>query len=85
MCMTKRLQVLLDDVEHRLLQRAAKAKHLTTAEYVRQILREGMRQESLVDPTRKLASIRKALAHEFPAPAVDQMLFEIERGYLENA
>ncbi len=84
MHMLKRLQVLLDAAEHRLLQRAAKAKHLTTAEYVRQMLREGTRQQSLVDPKRKMASLKKSVTYDFPTADVDQMLAEIERGYGED-
>ena len=83
--MTKRLQVLLDDDELRAIQRIAKRDRLTTAEWVRQRLREARERQAKPDVARKLAAIHRAYQHEPPAPApgIDQMLEEIERGYLD--
>ena len=83
--MTKRLQVLLDDDELRAIQRIAKRDRLTTAEWVRQRLREARERQSKPDVARKLAAIHRAYQHEPPAPApdIDQMLEEVERGYLD--
>lgn len=36
------------------------------------------------DSERKLASVRAAAAHAFPSGDVDDMLAEIERGYVER-
>ena len=81
--MTKRLQVLLDDVELRTIQRLARRERLTTAEWVRRRLREGAAAGSRPDTASKLAAIHAAYRHQAPAPApeIDQMLEEIERGY----
>ena len=35
------------------------------------------------DPKRKLRAIRKAATYSFPTADIEQMLDEIERGYLE--
>jgi hypothetical protein len=78
---TKRLQVLLDDVELRMIQRLARRERLTTAEWVRRRLREGAAAGDRPDTASKLAAIHAAYRYEAPAPEIDQMLEEIERGY----
>jgi hypothetical protein len=79
--MTKRLQVLLDETELRELQRAARARRMTTAEWVRQALRAARRQEPMGDAAKKLEVIRTAARHAFPTGDIDEMLQDIERGY----
>lgn len=79
--MTKRLQVLLDDVELREIQRLAKARRMTTAAWVRESLRTSVEAETRVDLDAKLAAIRRGADHAFPVADVDAMLAEIERGY----
>jgi hypothetical protein len=79
--MTKRLQVLLDDVELQMIQRLARRDRLTTAEWVRRRLREGAAAGNRPDTASKLAAIHAAYRHDSPAPEIDQMLEEIERGY----
>jgi len=78
---TKRLQVLLDDAELREIQRVARSQRVTVAEWVRQSLRAARRSVPRSDGARKLATIRAAANHSFPAPDIDQMLDEIGRGY----
>ena len=80
--MTKRLQVLLDEPEWREVKRAARARRVTVAEWVRQALRAARRQEPSGDLDRKLDAIRAASRHAFPTADMDQMLAEIERGYV---
>ena len=82
--MAKRLQVLLDELEFREIQRTAKAQHMTVAEWVRQALRVARRRESASDVERKLAIIRRAATFNFPTADIDQMNEEIERGYLSG-
>ncbi len=82
--MTKRLQVLMDDDELRSIQRLAKQERLTTAEWVRQTLREAQEQRARPDIERKLAVIRAATRFQAPAPPIEQMNAEIEQGYLEE-
>jgi hypothetical protein len=79
--MSKRLQVLLDEAELREVQKAARRERVTTAEWVRRALRSARRAQPLTDAGRKLHVVRVAARHAFPAPDVDQMLAEIERGY----
>jgi hypothetical protein len=57
---------------------------MTVAEWVRQALRHARRDEPLIDPRRKLAAVREAAAHEYPTGPIEQMLGEIERGYLRD-
>jgi len=80
--MSKRLQVLLEESELAAIQKSARRQKMTTAEWVRQALRAAQRREPRTDVARKLAVIRAAARHRFPAPDVDQMLAEIEKGYL---
>jgi hypothetical protein len=81
---TKRLQVLLDDTELRTIQRIARREKLTTAEWVRRRLREGAAAGTRPDTASRLAAIHAAYRNEFdaPEPDIDQMLDEIERGYV---
>lgn len=80
--MSKRLQVILDDKEHREIQRIAQAKQMTVAEWVRQTLRAARRGEATGDTARKLEAIQAAARHSVPTANIDQMLKEIEAGYL---
>jgi hypothetical protein len=79
--MAKRLQVILRDPEYREIQRAARSRHMSLAEWVRQALERARRQEPLGDAGKKLRVIRAAIKHEFPTGDIDQMLAEIESGY----
>ena len=84
--MTKRLQVLLDDAELRTIQRLARRDKVTTAEWVRRRLREGAEASSRPDTASRLAAIHAAYRREagVPSPDIDQMLAEIESGYLSD-
>jgi hypothetical protein len=85
--MTKRLQVLMDEDELRSIQRLARKERVTTAEWVRQRLREAQKQQEKPDITRKLDAIRRAYLYQpkAPAPDIDQMNAEIEQGYLDES
>jgi len=82
--MSKRLQVILQDPEYREIQRVARARHMSIAEWVRQALRLARRQEPLTDVDKKLAVIRAAVQFNGPTADIEQMLEEIERGYLSG-
>ena len=82
--MSTPLQVVQDDEELAAIQRVARKHHMTTSEWVRQALRKAQRTEPRGDPKKKLAVVRAAAEHTFPAGDVDQMLEEIERGYLND-
>ena len=79
--MAKRLQVILQDPEYREIQRVARSRHMSIAEWVRQALAHARRQEPLGDVEKKLAAIRAAARHESPTSDMATMLAEIERGY----
>jgi predicted transcriptional regulator len=78
----KRLQVILQDPEYREIQRIAKARRMSIAEWVRQALAAARRYEPLGDTGKKLDVIREAARQEFPTADIDEMLAQIERGYL---
>jgi len=85
--MAKRLQVILQDPEYREVQKAARSRHMTIAEWVRQALAHARRQEPTRDVEKKLAAVRAAVAHNVgPGKESDigTMLGEIERGYLSD-
>ena len=79
--MSKRLQVLLDERELAEIRRVARREKLTTAEWVRQALREARRASPRGDLEKKIATVRAAARHELPTADIDQMLAEIDRGY----
>ncbi len=82
--MAKRLQVILQDPEYRDIQRAARARHMSLAEWVRQALEFARRREPIGSVTKKLEAIHGAAQHAYPTADIDQMLAEIEIGYTGN-
>ena len=82
--MSKRLQVLLEEKELRQIQRIARAQRTTVAEWVRQALRAAQRHAPSRDVSKKIAAVRAAAIHSYPAGELGQMLDEIERGYLRE-
>ena len=81
--MSKRLQVLLADQELREIKQVARQNRMTVAEWVRQALRMARRQQP-TDRARKLEVVRAAYKQRFPAGPIEEMLAEIERGYLDD-
>lgn len=77
--MSKRLQVLMNDEELARLQGAAELEGMTVADWVRRALKRALEQHPERARDRKIASVRAAVAHAFPAPDIDQMLAEIAR------
>jgi hypothetical protein len=82
--MAKRLQVILQDPEYRDIQRAARSRQMSIAEWVRQALAHARRREPLGDVDKKLAAIRAAAKYESPTGDIETMLAEIEQGYLSG-
>lgn len=80
--MAKRLQVILQGPEYREVQRAARARHMSIAEWVQQALKEVCRHELHYNVEKKLAAVRAAVRHESPTSDIESMLAEIEKGYL---
>jgi len=83
--MAKRLQVILQDPEYRDIQRIARSRHMSLAEWVRQALQLACRREPLGGAPKKLEVIRAGARHEYPSADIDVMLAEIERGYGSGA
>jgi hypothetical protein len=79
--MAKRLQVILKDPEYREIQRMARSRHMSIAEWVRQALDLARRREPGGGVGKKLGVIRAAARHDYPSGDIDGMLAEIERGY----
>lgn len=79
--MAKRLQVIIQDPEYRDIQRAARLRHMSIAEWVRQALVQARRNEPSREAASKLEIIRAAARMDFPTAEIDRMLEEIERGY----
>jgi hypothetical protein len=79
--MAKRLQVILRDPEYREIQRVARSRHMSIAEWVRQALELARRHEPSSEVGKKLDAIRAAARHNFPSGDIETMLAEIEGGY----
>lgn len=80
--MSKRLQVLLDEAEYREVERMARRQGVTVSGLVREALRLLRGRLPVQDSERKLAAIRQGARHSFPTAPIDQVLREIERGYV---
>ena len=66
--MAKRLQVILQDAEYREIQRVARARRMSIAEWVRQALASARRYEPLGDTGKKLDTVREAARQNFRPP-----------------
>jgi hypothetical protein len=82
--MTKRLQVLLQDLEYHEIQRIAHSRRMSVAQWVRQALHAAKREEPIGDVSKKLEALRAAAKFEFPTADIEQMLVEIEQGYVSG-
>ena len=79
--MAKRLQVILKDPEYREIQRVARSRRMSIAEWVRQALDLARRREPGSAVGKKLDFVRAAARHDFPSGDIGTLLLEIERGY----
>jgi hypothetical protein len=83
--MSKRLQVLLPDGEFSEIQGLAKRERLTVAAWVRRALDDAKRRQASGDPAKKIAAIRAAACHDFPAGDIGSMHGDMERGMVAGA
>jgi hypothetical protein len=83
--MSKRLQVILKDPEYREVQRAARSRHMSIAEWVRQALVLARRREPIGNVSKKLEVVRAAAQLQFPTGDIGRILAEIEAGYKTDA
>jgi hypothetical protein len=79
---TKRLQVLLEDDELAEIQATARRHRQSTAAWVRAALRAARRVPGPADTERKLEAVQAAARHQGPTADIDEMLAQIEHGYL---
>jgi hypothetical protein len=79
--MAKRLQVILKDPEYREIQRAARLRRMSIAEWVRQALALARRSEPGGTVGKKIGVIRAAARCDYPTGDIDCILAEIESGY----
>jgi hypothetical protein len=77
----KRLQVILQDPDYREIQRMARSRHMSIAEWVRQALDLARRREPASNTGKKLDVIRAAVGYAYPTGDIDTILREIESGY----
>ena len=75
----------MDEDELREIQRIARTRRMTVAEWVRQALRSAGQSEPLREAAKKLDVVRAAARHSYPTGDIDQMLGEIEKGYVGQA
>ncbi len=78
--MAKRLQVILQDSDYREVQRAARLRHMSIAEWVRQALELACQGAPVGAARRKLEVIRAAARCDYPTADLDRMLAAIESG-----
>jgi hypothetical protein len=83
--MSKRLQVILKDSEYCEIQRVARSRRMSIAEWVRQALDLARRREPGSGVGKKLEVIRAAARHDYPSADMDRMLAEIESEYGASA
>ncbi len=83
--MAKRLQVILQDPDYRDIQRAARSRRMSLAEWLRQALALARQREPGGGAGKKLEVIRAAARWDFPTGDIDRMLADIERGYGASA
>lgn len=82
--MSKRLQVLLDPTEYKSFQKLAKESGMALGEWVRQALRRASASFSEKKPCQKLKNIRQASQHRCATGDMEQILAEIEKGYVSD-
>ena len=73
--------MILKDPEHREIQRVARSRHMSVAEWVRQALDLACRRDPIGGVSKKLEVIHAAAQYAYPVSDIDGMLAEIERGY----
>jgi hypothetical protein len=76
--MDTRLHLIIDEVEHEAILKAASERGMTAEEWVRLALREALYRTSGGDVERKLAAIHEASQFDFPTADISRMVAEIE-------
>lgn len=79
--MAKRIEVILQDADYLEIQRAARVRRMSIAEWIRQALATARRQEPSGTVAEKLVAVRAAAKYSFPTADIDTMLADVEAGY----
>jgi hypothetical protein len=79
--MSKRLQVIVPDLDYREIQRSAQSRGISIAEWVRQALDLARRREPGSTTGKKIDVVRAAVRRAYPTGDIDIMLAEIESGH----
>ena len=74
----------MDERELAEIEAVARQSAMSVSEWVRQALRTARDTNPSEEAGKKLERIRLSMRHEFPSGEIDDMLREIERGYLET-
>jgi predicted 2-oxoglutarate/Fe(II)-dependent dioxygenase YbiX len=82
--MSKRLQVLLDDEEMQEIKRLARQQRTSVAEWVRRALRSARQRQPGMNKEKKVQVVREAVRHSYPTADIEELLREIESGYLKD-
>jgi hypothetical protein len=82
--MAKRIEVILADVHYRGIQRAARSSQMSVAQWVQQELERACWREPSISTAKKLGALQVAIQHEFPTCDLEQILTEVESGYIDN-
>jgi hypothetical protein len=64
------------------MQRLAKSRQMTVSTFVRDAIRAAQRLVPGSRPEHKIAAVREAARQSYPTADPEQMLAEIERGYI---
>lgn len=70
--------------EYQAIQAFAKRQGVTMGEWVRRLIHDAMQDQSTATVTKKMAALQAAISHAEPVADIDQMLAEIEQGYLSG-
>jgi len=79
--MAMRLQVTVQDYEYREIQKIARSRHMSIADWVRQALESARRREPIREAGKKFDVVRAAVKHNGPTGDIGTILAEIESGY----
>ena len=82
--MSKRLQVIMPEAEYKLLHSAAKRSRCTVAGLVRASLRETLAAKPQRPPQERLLAILRFAKASGPTADIEEMLAEIDRGFLSS-
>jgi plasmid stability protein len=82
--MSHRLQVLLDEREHRALKAAARRRGTSMSDYVRDVLRASWSDEPGSAVEAKLAVVREAATHAYPTADPEEIEAQIRAGVAQE-